>query len=98
MCSNRQACGLYPRLTLGLHIDDLKRGRGLGDDDHVALHFDVEVNLNDGITHGRESACQKEAPYRGDENGASTLLMDCMGWGEPTRRWLARLRDNFKLD
>jgi hypothetical protein len=36
--------------------------------------------LNDGITHGRESGCfnfpQKEALYRGDENGASALFVN----------------------
>jgi hypothetical protein len=46
MCSSRDACGFYPRLALWLHIDGMKRGHGLGDDDQVVPHFDVEVNLN----------------------------------------------------
>ena len=94
-------CGFYPRLALGLHIDGMKRGRGLGDDDHVAPHFDIKVNLNDGIPHWRESGCfnfpRKEAPYRGDETGLPLSLLWMMGWGEPTQELLAWLRYNFKL-
>src|SRR5262249_30407572 len=59
VCSSRYSCGFYPRLALGLHIDGTKRGRGLGDDDQVASHFDVEVNLNVEIFHRRESGCFK---------------------------------------
>ena len=95
MCSSRYSCGFYPRLDLGLHIDGTKRGRGLGDDDQVASHFDVEVNLNVGITHRlllQEGAPiekasrpqKKEAPHRGTNTELPRSLVDA-GLGEPMR-------------
>ena len=70
-------------------------------------HFDVEVNLNVGITHRRvaskgapiekASRPKKEAPHRGTKTGLPLSLVED-GLGEPTGPVLAPPRNNLKLN